>query len=104
MKISSTVGVRGRLLASTRMSIDFFRRSDIDIAEADLGDLRMVHFILQRRIETFCVSTGVLISGSRLAHGRHRRIRFLDRVDHSPLLIARTETRQPLSGSPSPAS
>ena len=38
-----------------------------DVAEADLGDFRMVHFVLQASHSSRSRSTATLISGSRLA-------------------------------------
>ena len=47
--------MRGRLSASTKISIERFSRARVDIAEPDLGDLGMVHFVLERGVEPFAL-------------------------------------------------
>ena len=83
MKISATAGVRGRPLASTRMSIDFFSRAVVDVAEADLGDLRMVHLVLERGDEALALDRHL---DQRLALGDRgdRRVEVLERIDAGP--------------------
>ena len=84
VKISSTDGVRGSSLASTRMSIDFFSRAVVDVAEADLGDLGMVHLVLAAWRRSARARPSTLISGSRLATAATAAVGVLERVDRRP--------------------
>jgi hypothetical protein len=55
VKISSMVGVRGKPSASHQNVDRTLQAGCIDIAETNLGDLRTVHLVLERRVEPFAL-------------------------------------------------
>src|SRR5712691_754917 len=91
VKISSTAGVRGSALASTRMSIDFLSRTGSTLPSSILAISGW--FISSLRVASQrSRSTGTLISGSRLAPAATDASISLSE-SRRPLLMARTRPR-----------
>ncbi len=83
MKISEMAGVRGSLLASTRMSIDFFSRASSTSPRPMVAISGMVHLVLEGGVEALALDVH-LDQRLALEHGLDRGLRVLDRVDPRP--------------------
>ena len=98
MKISLDLR-RARQLVGVDQDVDRVLQARIvHIAEADLGELRMVHLVLDGGVETLQLDVH-LDQRLALEHRRDGRLRVVDRVDDG-LVDRAQEALRPPSGFP----